>query len=91
MHELILVNRTGGRGVGAGIRAAKNANGVNDGAVFLHAIRLVDGAIGNRGLKAAVARGRTIGKEQDNLLGVRSARNVLGKIHAIVGTCGAGR
>ncbi len=91
VHELILVNRTGGRGVGAGIRAAKNANGVNDGAVFLHAIRLVDGAIGNRGLKAAVARGRTIGKEQDNLLGVRSARNVLGKIHAIVGTCGAGR
>ena len=91
VHELILVNRTGGRGVGAGIRAAKNANGVNDGAVFLHAIRLVDGAIGNRGLKAAVARGRTIGKEQDDLLGVCSARNVLGKIHAIVGTCGAGR
>ena len=91
VHELILVNRAGGRGIGAGIRAAKDANGVNDGAVFLQAVCLVDGAIGNRGLKAVVARGRTIGKEQDDLLGVLAARNALGKIHAIVGTRGAGR
>ena len=91
VHELILVNRAGGRGIGTGIRAAKDANGVNDGAVFLQAVCLVDGAIGNRGLKAVVARGRTIGKEQDDLLGVFAARNALGKIHAIVGTRGAGR
>ena len=91
MHELILVNRTGGGGVSGGIRAAKDANGVNDGAVFLQAICLVDGAIGNRRFKAAVACGRTVGKEQDDLLCVFAVRNALGKIHAIVGTRGAGR
>ena len=92
VHELILFNRTGGRGVGAGIRAAKDTNGVNDGAVFLQAVCLVDGAIGNRGFKATGARGRAIGKEQDDLLGIFAVRgDAFGKFHAIVGTRGTGR
>ena len=90
VHELILVNRTGGRGVGAGIRAAKDANGVNDGAVFLQAVCLVDGAIGNRGLKGVIARRRAIGKEEDDLLCVCAARNPLGKIQAVVGARSTG-
>ena len=57
VHELILVNRTGGRGVGAGVRSAKDADGVNDGAAILQAFGLVDSAIGNRWLKGAVACG----------------------------------
>ena len=90
VHELILFNRTGGRGVGAGIRPAKDANGINDGAVFLQAVCLVDSAIGNRGLKTAAACRRTIGKEQDDLLRVFAARNARGKIQAVVGARGAG-
>ena len=90
VHELILFNRTGDRGVGAGIRPAKDANGINDGAVFLQAVCLVDSAIGNRGLKTAAACRRTIGKEQDDLLRVFAARNARGKIQAVVGARGAG-
>ena len=91
VHKLILFNRTGGRGVGAGIRPAKDANGINDGAVFLQAVCLVDSAIGNRGLKTAAACRRTIGKEQDDLLRVFAARgNAFGKFHAIVSARGTG-
>ena len=77
-----------------GIRSAKDTDGINGGLAVLHVLGSRHGIVGNLRIKVAKTRWRAVGKEHNNLLGVRTARSFdvfLGLFHTIIGTRSASR
>ena len=74
MHELILVACTSIRGLGTGVYAAKDTDRINVGTFILDLLGAVDSVIGNLVLEFVPTRGRAIGEEDDDLLGVGAIR-----------------
>ena len=92
MHELILFACVISRGLVTGIYAAKNTNCINVGTFILDLLGAVDSIIGNFVLESVPTRGRAIGEEDNDLLGISTPRrNALGQLQAIVGVRGTGR
>lgn len=81
MHELILFACAISRGVGIGIYTVKDADSVNVGTFILDLLGAVDSVIGNLVLESVSTRGRAIGEEDNDLLGISTPRrNVLGQL-----------
>ena len=74
MHELILSACAFSRGVGTGVYAAKDTDRINVGTFILDLLGAVDSVIGNLVLEFVPTRGRAIGEEDDDLLGVGAIR-----------------
>ena len=81
MHELILFACAINRGVGTGVYAAKDTDRINVGTFILDLLGAVDSVIGNLVLESVPTRGRAIGEEDNDLLGISTPRrNALGQL-----------
>ena len=70
----------------AGIRAIKDADSINGGLAVLHVLGSCHGSVSNRRIKLVNFRWRAVGKEHNNLLGVRATRSdTLCQLQTIVG------
>ena len=73
------------------VRTAKDADGVDGGAFIFHGLGGINGIISDIGLKTIRTCRRAVGKEHDDLLGIRAARHVASKLKAVISLRSAGR
>ena len=73
------------------VRTAKDADGVDGGAFIFHGLGGINGIISDTGLKTIRTCRRAVGKEHDDLLGIRAARHVASKLKAVISLRSAGR
>ena len=72
------------------VRTAKDADGVDGGAFIFHGLGGINGIISDIGLKTIRTCRRAVGKEHDDLLGIRAARHVASKLKAVISLRSAG-
>ena len=89
MHEFIFVACS--RRISRGICIAEDADGIHGGAFILHGFRCRYRFAGNPRLETTSRSRRTVGEEDNDLLGIFAVRGLaLGKLQAVVGTRGTG-
>lgn len=89
VHKLVDVACPLFRGIGSRVRSTKDADGINGGLAVLHVLGSRHGIVSDLRIKLVVARWRAIGKEHNNLLGVRATRrDAFCQLQAIVGARG---
>ena len=89
MHEFVFVACS--RRISRGICTAEDANGIHGGFFILHVFRCGYRAAGNLRLESARRSRRTVGEEDNDLLGIFAVRGLaIGKLQAVVGTRGTG-
>ena len=91
MHELVFVARPLGSRIRGGICIAEDADGIHGGFCILHGFRCRYRVAGNPRLETTIRSRRTVGEEDNDLLGIFAVRGLaLGKLQAVVGTRGTG-
>ena len=87
LHELVLLACLRILDAGFGIRAIKDADSINGSLAVLHALGGRYGSVGDIRIELAEDCRRAVGKEHNNLLGVRATRSddALCQLQAIVG------
>ena len=90
LHELVLfLSFSRILDTSTGVRAIKDADSINGGLAVLHVLGSRHSSVSNRRIKLVNFRWRAVGKEHNNLLGVRATRSdTLCQLQAIVGTRG---
>ena len=91
MHELVFIARPLGSRIRGGVCTAEDADGIHGGAIILHGFRCRYRTAGNLRLETTIRSRRTVGEEDNDLLGIFAVRGLaLGKLQAVVGTRGTG-
>ena len=73
LHELVLLACLRILDTGFGVRAIKDADGINGGLAVLHILSSCHGSVGDTRIEFILLYWRTVGKEHNNLLGIFAA------------------